>query len=198
MSYGIKNTIAMKILIKNMVSTRCIIVVKSTFEELNIPYDSIELGEVEISEDIPEEKLRCLDNNLRSFGLELLENKKTSIVEKIKQTVIELVHDSDKEMKVTLSTFLSKKLNYSSTYLSNIFLETEGITIREFFIANKIEHVKKLLLNDNLNLNEISWITKYSSVSHMANQFKKRTGLAPLQFKHLQKSNHHSLEQVRN
>jgi YesN/AraC family two-component response regulator len=186
----------MIILIKNMVSARCIMVVKAILAELNIPYDYLELGELETSENIPDEKLRLLDNHLNAFGLELLENRKNLIVEKIKQVILELVRDQDEEIKVTLSDYLSQKLNYNSIYLSNIFSEAEGISIKKFYINKKIEHVKNLLLNDNINLKEISWKTKYSSVPHLSNQFKKTTGVAPLQFKHMQMKHSHSSEQV--
>ena len=179
----------MKILIKNMVCTRCIMVVNSALTELEIPYESLELGEVETSENIPEEKLKLLDSYLRPFGLELKENKKNILVEKIKSAVIALVHDSEEQTKVNLSDYLSHKLNYNSTYLSSLFSETQGTSIEKFFITNKIEHVKELLVNDGLNLKEISYITKYSSVAHLSYQFKKTTGLAPSQFRQLQNQN---------
>ena len=179
----------MKILIKNMVCTRCIMVVNSALTELEIPYESLELGEVETSENIPEEKLKLLDSYLRPFGLELKENKKNILVEKIKSAVIELVHDPEEQTKVNLSDYLSHKLNYNCTYLSSLFSETQGTSIEKFFITNKIEHVKELLVNDGLNLKEISYITKYSSVAHLSYQFKKTTGLAPSQFRHLQNKN---------
>lgn len=186
----------MKILIKNMVCTRCMMVVNSALDELEIPYESLELGEVETSENISEQKLKLLDSYLRPFGLELKENKKNILVEKIKAAVLELVNDSDEQTKVTLSDYLSKKLNYNCTYLSSLFSEIQGTSIEKFFINNKIEHVKDLLVNDGLNLKEISYRTRFSSVAHLSYQFKKTTGLAPSQFRHLQNKNRIALEQV--
>ncbi len=186
----------MKILIKNMVSNRCIMVVKSALEKLNIPYSSLELGEVDLSENISEEKLRSFDSNLRFYGLEVKEDKKSQLVEKIKSAIIELVHDSEDQTKVTLSEYLSRKLSYNCTYLSNLFSESQGTSIEKFFINNKIEHVKELLINDGLNLKEISYRTSYSSVAHLSYQFKKTTGLAPSEYRHLQNKNRVALQHV--
>ena len=173
----------MKILVKNMVSTRCILVVKAALEELKIPYESLELGEIETSGKIPDEKMKLFDVKLRLAGLEIKEDKKYLLAEKIKSAVNELVNNSDEQMKVTLSDYLSQKLNYNSTYLSNLFSEIVGTSIEKYFIAKKIEHVKELLINEKLNLKEISYLTKYSSVAHLSYQFKKITGLAPSEFR---------------
>lgn len=168
-----------------MVSSRCIMVVKSTLEELEIPYDSLELGEVEISENISAENLKLLDNKLRKWELELKENENSLIVEKIKSAIIELANISDDDMKVTLSDYLSQKLHYNSKFLSRLFSESEGMSMEKFYISNKIKHVKELLINDNLNLKEISYITRFSSPAHLSTQFKKNTGLAPSQYRQL-------------
>jgi len=173
----------MKILVKNMVSTRCIMVVKATLEELNIQYDYVELGEIETSGIVPVEKLKLLDQHLRPLGLEVRENKKFALVEKIKASINELVHCSDEQVKITLSEYLSRTLHYNSTYLSNLFSEVTGISIEKYFIAKKIEHVKELLINEKLNLKEISYLTNYSSVAHLSYQFKKMTGFAPSEFR---------------
>lgn len=186
----------MKILVKNMVSTRCILVVKAALEELNIPYESLELGEIETIQTVNEEKMRMLDERIRPLGLELKENKKYLLVEKIKSAINELVNNSDEQMKVTLSEYLSQKLNYNCTYLSNLFSEVQGTSIEKFFIARKIEHVKELLVNENLNLKEISYMTKYSSVAHLSFQFKKITGVAPSEFRLMANKNHHTFQQV--
>jgi YesN/AraC family two-component response regulator len=180
----------MKVLVKNMVSARCIIAVRTALEKLNISYDSLELGEIETREKLSEEKLRMLDDLLRPLGLEVKEDKKFILVEKIKSSIIELVHNSDEQMKVTLSDYLSQKLNYNCTYLSNLFSEITGISIEKFFITKKIEHVQELLINENLNLKEISFITKYSSVAHLSYQFKKITGVAPSEFRMKLNKNH--------
>jgi YesN/AraC family two-component response regulator len=180
----------MRILVKNMVSARCIIAVRSALEQLNIPYESLELGEIETKDKLPEDKIVRLDQMLRPLGLEIKEDKKFILVEKIKSSIIELVHNSDEQMKVTLSDYLSEKLNYNCTYLSNLFSEVTGISIEKFFITKKIEHVKELLVNENLNLKEISFITKYSSVAHLSYQFKKITGVAPSEFRMKLNKNH--------
>ncbi|HEX2920031.1 MAG TPA: AraC family transcriptional regulator [Bacteroidales bacterium] len=173
----------MTIFVKNMVSTRCIIVVKATLEKLNISYDSVELGIVETSAIISNDKIRMLDQHLKPLGLELKENKKYALVDKIKSTILEIVNKSDDQIKITLSEYLSQKLGYNSTYLSNLFSEMQGISIEKYYISKKIEHVKRLLENDDLNLKEISYITNYSSVAHLSYQFKKITGVAPSEFR---------------
>lgn len=187
---------SMKVSVKNMVSTRCIMAVKSALEELEIPYDSVELGEVETSAIVPDEKLRKLDDNLRPIGLELQENKKNILVEKIKGAILELVQNSDEQIKVTLSDYLSQKLSYNCTYLSNLFSEAMGVSIEKFFITNKIEHVKKLLINEKLNLKEISYLANYSSVAHLSYQFKKITGLAPSEFRMMLNKNNVTLQEA--
>lgn len=186
----------MKILIKNMVSTRCILAVKSALEELNIPYESLELGEIETNQNVSEQELKLLDEWIRPLGLELKENKKYLLVEKIKSVIQEIVTNSDEQIKVTLSEYLSQRLNYNCTYLSNLFSEVQGTSIEKFFIAKKIEHVKELLVNENLNLKEISYMTKYSSVAHLSFQFKKITGVAPSEFRHRANKNHHIMQSV--
>jgi YesN/AraC family two-component response regulator len=186
----------MKILVKNMVSTRCILAVKEALESLSISYESLELGEIETSQNISEEKLKLLDERIRPLGLELKENKKYLLVEKIKTAICELVNNSDEQIKVTLSEYLSQKLNYNCTYLSNLFSEIQGTSIEKFFITKKIEHVKELLVNENLNLKEISYMTKYSSVAHLSFQFKKITGVAPSEFRLMANKNHHTFHQV--
>lgn len=173
----------MKISVKNMVSTRCIMVVKAALEELNIAYDYVELGEIEASGNVPGEKLRMLDQHLRPLGLEVRENKKYQLVDRIKEAINELVHTSDEQTKITLSEYLSHKLNYNNTYLSNLFSEVTGISIEKYFIARKIDHVKQLLVDQKLNLKEISYMTNYSSVAHLSYQFKKMTGFAPSEFR---------------
>ncbi|HLN21755.1 MAG TPA: AraC family transcriptional regulator [Bacteroidales bacterium] len=179
----------MTISVKNMVSTRCIISVKATLEKLGIEYNSVELGEIETGTNVSDEKLKVLDQQLRRIGLELRENKKYAVVEKIKSAIAELVNYTDEQMKVTLSEYISQRLNTNSTYLSNLFSEIEGISIEKYFIKRKIDHVKQLLQNDDLNLKEISYITNYSSVAHLSYQFKKITGFAPSEFRMISKEN---------
>lgn len=173
----------MTIFVKNMVSTRCIMVVKATLEKLGIDYDHVDLGIIETQLIIPDEKLKNLDIHLKQVGLELKEDKRYSVVRKIKEAVEDLISCYDEQLKITLSEYLSRRLNTNSTYLSNLFSEVEGISIEKYFIGKKIEHVKRLLSNDDLNLKEISYITNYSSVAHLSYQFKKMTGLPPSEFR---------------
>jgi AraC-like DNA-binding protein len=160
-------------------------VVKSELEKLGLHFDTIELGEVEIKDNISKEQLANLSVALKLTGLELMEDNKKILVEKIKTIIIELIHFSDEQIKINLSTYLSEKLNHNYTYLSNLFSEFKGTTIEQFYLANKIERVKELLVYDELNLTEIAWKLHYSSVSHLSNQFKKMTGLTPSHFKNL-------------
>lgn len=186
----------MKIHIKNMVCNRCKMIVKSELIKLGIDFRTIEFVEVETKQDVSQEKLKLFDKNLRQIGLELIEGSKEILAEKIKTAIIELVHYSDKQLKNNLSYYLSKKLHHNYTYLSNIFSEVKGTSIEKFFISHKIERVKELLIYDELNLKEISIITHYSSISHLSNQFKKTTGLAPLQYKNLVFKNRVPLERI--
>jgi len=168
-----------------MVCTRCKMVVKSELEKLGIHHTTIEYGETEIMEDISQEQREKLDIALRRSGLELMDDKKSILVEKIKTLIIELVHYSDKQLKINLSNYLSEKLNHNYSYLSNLFTEVKGTTIEHFYLAHKIEKVKELLVYDELNLTEIAYKMHYSSVAHLSTQFKKMTGLTPSHFKNL-------------
>ena len=161
-------------------------VVKSELEKLGLHHYRVELGETEIMEDLSPGQLKQLDIALRKTGLELMDDKKSVIVEKIKSIIIELVHYSDdSQIKVNLSDYLSDKLNHNYSHLSNLFSEVKGTTIEQFYLAHKIEKVKELLVYDELNLTEIAYKLHYSSVAHLSNQFKKMTGLTPSHFKNL-------------
>lgn len=177
----------MKISVKNMVSTRCIMAVKASLDNLHIPYEYVELGEIETRGIVTDDKLREFNQALMQLGLEVRENKKYLLVEKIKAAILDLVNNYDEQTKVTLSEYLSRRLNYNCTYLSNIFSDVTGISIEKYFISKKIEHVKELLVNKNLNLKEISYLTNYSSVAHLSYQFKKMTGFAPSEFRMMSK-----------
>lgn len=179
---------ALKIYIQNMVCIRCKMIVKSEIEKLGLHYIIIELGEAEIFEDISMEQLQLLDRGLRKHGLELMDDKKKIMVEKIKTIIIELVHCSDEQIKVNLSDYLSDKLNHNYTYLANLFSEVKGITIEKYYLNRKIEKVKELLVYDELSLTEIAYKMHYSSVAHLSNQFKKLTGLTPSHFKEIKHS----------
>jgi len=186
----------MKLYIKNMVCVRCKLVVKSELEKLGLHYSKIELGEAEIMEDISPAQLKRLDTSLRSLGLELMDDKKSVLVEKIKTIIIELVHYSDDQIKINLSDYLSKHLNHNYSHLSSLFSEVKGITIEQFYLENKIEKVKELLIYDELNLTEIAYRMHYSSVAHLSNQFKKMTGMTPSQFKNLKSRNRIALSDM--
>jgi len=168
-----------------MVCIRCQIAVKSELEKFGLHHTRVELGETEIMEDLSEEQLDNLNTSLKKIGLELLYDKKSIIVEKIKTIIIELVHFNEDQIKTNLSDYLCAKLNHNYTYLSNLFSEIKGTSIENFYLSNKIEKVKELMIYDELNLTEIAYKLHYSSVAHLSNQFKKMTGLTPSHFKKL-------------
>ena len=168
-----------------MVCIRCQIAVKTELEKFGLHHTRVELGETEIMEDLSEEQLDNLNTSLKKIGLELLYDKKSIIVEKIKAIIIELVHFNEDQIKTNLSDYLCAKLNHNYTYLSNLFSEIKGTSIENFYLSNKIEKVKELMIYDELNLTEIAYKLHYSSVAHLSNQFKKMTGLTPSHFKKL-------------
>ena len=179
-----------------MVCIRCKMVVKSELEKLGLHYGPVELGEAEIIENISPEQLAILEIALKKSGLELMDDKKSILVEKIKTIIIELVHYSDEQIKVNLSDYISEKLNYDYTYLANLFSEVKGTTIEKFFLSHKIEKVKELIVYDELTLTEIAYRLHYSSVAHLSNQFKKKTGLTPSHFKNLRHQKRQALGNV--
>jgi len=186
----------MKLYIKYMVSLRCKLIVKEELKKLGLHDTTLDLGLVEILEDIKEEQREQLRINLLRSGLELMDDKKSILIDKIKNVIIELIHYSEEIPKVNFSDYISEKLDYDYTYLSNIFSEVKGITIQHFIIIHKIEKVKELLLYDQLNLSEISYKLHYSSVAHLSNQFKKITGLSPSFYKKLKQKRIQNLENV--
>jgi len=171
-------------------------IVKEELTKLGLHFVIIDLGMVEILEDLTQEQRDQLKTNLLRSGLELLDDKKSILIEKIKNVIIEMIHYSDEVPKVNHSDYISEKLQYDYTYLSNIFSEVKGITLQQFIIINKIERVKELLLYDELNLTEISYKLHYSSVAHLSNQFKKVTGLTPSFFKQLKQKRKGNLENL--
>lgn len=179
-----------------MVSNRCKIVVKDELKKLGLHFIVVDLGEVEIMETISTEQREQLKNALRSSGLELMDNKKAILIEKIKNAVVEMVHHSDEQIKTNFSNFLSEKLNHDYTYLANLFSEVQGITIEHFIIAHKIERIKELIIYDEMNITEIAWKMNYSSVAHLSNQFKKVTGLSPSHFKKLKDKRRSPIEEI--
>lgn len=167
-----------------MVCTRCIMVVKLELEKLDIQYVSVELGRVETIDAVSSEQTERIKIALLQSGLELMDNKRSILVERIKNVIVEMVRYSDDQLKTNFSDYLSRKLNYDYTYLANIFSDDQGSTIENFLIRHKIARVKELIDNNDLNLTEISWKLHYSSVAHLSSQFKKITGVTPSFFKH--------------
>jgi len=170
--------------------------VKEELKKLGLHYISVDLGEIEIMEDITSEQREKIKKGLHYSGLELMDDKKAILIEKIKTVIIEMVHYADEFPKTNFSDYLSKKLNYDYTYLANLFSEVTGTTIEHFIIAHKIERVKELLIYDELNLSEISYRLNYSSVAHLSAQFKKITGLTPTFFKHLKNKKRSPLDNL--
>ena len=173
----------MKLYMRNMVCIRCKMSVEQELKKLYLNAIIVELGEVEILESISAVQMDKLNSALLKYGLELMDGKKSILIEKIKKVIVELVHYSDEPEKINFSNYLSEKLNHNYTYLANLFSETVGVNIEQYIISHKIERVKELLVYDELSLTEISYKLHYSSVAHLSNQFKKITGLTPSYFK---------------
>ena len=179
-----------------MVSARCKAVVKNELIKLGIHYSEVDLGEVDIPDKISDWQKGQLKAALLRSGFELLDDKKSVLIQQIKNIIITLVHHSEEPLVTKLSEHLSQKLNRDYTYLANLFSEVQGITIEKFFISHKIERVKELLVYDELTLTEIAYKLHYSSVSHLSTQFKKVTGLTPSHFKGLRNKKRIMLEDL--
>ncbi len=186
----------MKLHIKYMVSIRCKLIVKAALDGLGLQYGVVDLGEVEVKEPLTAQQRDHLKIVLLKSGLELMDDKKAILIEKIKNIIVEMVHYADELPKTKNSDYIGEKLDHDYTYLANLFSEATGITIEQFIIAHKIERVKELLLYDELNLTEISYKLNYSSVAHLSTQFKKVTGLTPTFFKQLKRKRRIALENV--
>lgn len=182
--------------IKNMVCNRCIMVVQSELNELGLNLLEIKLGEVTLETEPTSAQKATLENKLNKLGFEVIDNKKGRIIEKIKNAIIDQVHYQDNASKINLSDLLNEKLNHDYNYLSNLFSEVEGTTIEKYFIAQKIEKVKELLVYDEFSLSEIAFRLNYSSVAYLSNQFKKVTGLTPSHFKKIREEKRKPLDQV--
>lgn len=179
-----------------MVSNRCKMVVKEELRKLGFHFIFVDLGEIEIMEDLSSEQLDQLRIVLHDTGLELMDNKKAILIEKIKTAIIEMVHDSNDLIKINHSDYISEKIRMDYTYLSNIFSEVKGITIQQYIIIHKIEKVKELIMYGELNLTEIAYQLNYSSVAHLSNQFKKTTGLSPSHYKKLKDKHRSPIEEI--
>jgi AraC-like DNA-binding protein len=175
----------MNLFIKNMVCNRCKMVVRSTLVDLGLTPVRVELGEVELQEeDIAAVKTELVAQ-LEEMGFELLDDKRTRTIERVKNVITEIIQNKDNRMDYTLSHYLQEELNQDYSTLSHLFSEVEGITIEKYYILQKIEKVKELLVYDELTLSEIADQLHYSSVAYLSNQFKKVTGLTPSHFKKL-------------
>jgi len=193
---GLKSN-SMDFYIKNMVCNRCIMVVQQVFERLGYPPVRIALGEVETAQPLADEALTELRKNLTGFGFELIDDTKSQLIEKIKTLVIELIrYKKEETIKVNYSAYIESKLNRDYTYLSNLFSDVTGVTIEKYFINQKIERVKELLVYDELTLSEIAFELGYSSAPALSAQFKKVTGLTPKHFRQIKDNKRIPLDKV--
>jgi AraC-like DNA-binding protein len=181
-----------------MVSNRCKLAVKEELRKLGIHFIIVDLGEVETMEDLSTEQRTRFNSALLELGLELMDDGKAILIEKIKAAIIEMVHYRQDLIKTNFSVYISEKLDHNYTYLAKLFSEVQGITIEQFIIAHKVERVKELIIYDELNMTEIAWKMNYSSVAHLSNQFKKMTGLTPTQFKQLKSRDRTNIEEIGN
>ncbi len=186
----------MKLIIKNMVCNRCKMAVKAELEMLGLHPLLVDLGEVEIEEQLSDEEMVSVHKSLQQYGFALIDNKKTQLVEKVKNSIVELVHYSDEEIKINFSKYISLKLHYDYSYLSSLFTESENISIEKYFIAQKIERAKELIMYDEFSLSEIAFKLYYRSVSHLSKQFKKVTGFTPTHFKRLKQNVRQGIENL--
>lgn len=182
--------------IKNMVCNRCIMAVENELDKLRLKVEAIKLGEVTLEKVLSEEEKTKLEKALIALGFEIIDDKKSKIIERIKNLIIEVVHRQNNAIKTNLSDVLSDKLHQDYNYLSNLFSEVEGQTIEKYFIAQKIEKVKELLVYDELTLSEIAFRLNYSSAAYLSNQFKKVTGLTPSHFKKVREKKRKPLDEV--
>lgn len=169
--------------IKNMVCNRCKMVVKSELEKLGYNPIHVDLGEVTLENELSNQEKALIDKTLHLVGFSIIDDKKSRLIEKIKTLIVELVHHNNNELRTNLSDYLSSQLHHDYKYITTLFTEVEGTTIEKYFIAQKIERVKELLVYDELSLSEIAYLLNYSSVAHLSAQFKKVTGLTPSHFK---------------
>lgn len=179
-----------------MVSARCKMVVKEELKKLGLHFIVVDLGEVEIMENISPEEREQLKIAFQNDGFELMDDKRAVLIEKIKNAIVQMVHYTDDPIKINFSDYLSEKLNHDYTYLANLFSEVQGTTIEQFVINHKIERIKELIIYDELNITEIAWKMNYSSVAHLSNQFKKMTGLSPSHFKQLKVKRRSPIEDI--
>ena len=179
-----------------MVSTRCKMVVKDILRKLGYHFILVDLGEVEVMEELSVEQLSELKKSLHSVGLELMDNKKAILIERIKIVIVELVHYAEDLPAIKFSDYLSQKLNHDYTYMANLFSEVQGTTIEQYMIGHKVERIKELIIYGELNITEIAYKMNYSSVAHLSSQFKKVTGLSPSHFKNLKEKKRNPINEI--
>lgn len=179
-----------------MVCIRCKMMVKDELTRLGLHFSAVELGEVDVLEELSAVQVESLRQALLKSGLELMDDKKSVLIQKIKNLIVEVVHYSEEPLAIKFSVYLSEKLNHDYTYLANLFSEVQGTTINKFLIAHRIERVKELLVYNELSLTEIAYRMQYSSVAHLSAQFKKVTGLTPSYFKQLKEKRRNMLDNV--
>jgi AraC-like DNA-binding protein len=179
-----------------MVSKRCRIMLKEEMQKLGLHFVILDWGEVDVMEELTEGQLQLLSDGLKDSGLELVDNKKAILIEKIKNIITQVIHQSDEPLKINFSDYLSEKLNYNYTYLANLFSEVQGTTIEQYIIVHKVEYIKELMVYGELNLTEIAYKMNYSSVAHLSNQFKKVTGLSPSHFNKLREVRYQTADKM--
>jgi len=179
-----------------MVSNRCKVAVKEELKKLGLHFIILDLGEVDVMEELSATELKELRIGLLNSGFELMDDRKAVLIDQIKSVIIEMVHHTDEAIKTNFSDFLSEKLDRDYTYMANLFSEVQGSTIEQFIISHKVERIKELIIYDELNMTEIAWKMNYSSVAHLSNQFKKVTGLSPSHFKQLKDKRRSPIEEV--
>lgn len=186
------------LLVKNMVCNRCVMTVESILEKATIPFQKVVIGEIHLDGEITDTQRQLLQTGLEKVGFELIETHMSGLIEKIKQNTIKKARNdvSEKENKMNLSEYLSTKLHYEYTHLSSLFSEVEGRTIENFFIEQRIEKAKELLVYGQMTLSEIAFELKYSSTAHLSSQFKKTTGLTPSHFKSVGTAKRKSLDKI--
>ncbi len=181
-----------------MVSLRCKMAVKEELKKLGLHFIVVDLGEVEIMEELVQEQREALKKGLLISGLELMDDKRAILIERIGNVITEMIHGSDELPIMNYSNHISEKLQYDYTYLSNLFSEVKGMTIQQFIIVHKVEKIKELIIYDEMNITEIAWKLNYSSVAHLSNQFKKITGLSPTHYKQLKQKTRNPIEDIGN
>lgn len=179
-----------------MVSQRCKTAVKEVLKDMGLHFVFVDLGAVETMEELSTEQFKQLKSILLELGLELMEDKKAELVQRVKQLILDMIYHNEEEMKMSFTTYLSEQTGHDYPYLSNLFLESQGVTIQQFMIIHKVERIKELIIYGELSITEITWKMNYSSVAHLSNQFKKITGLTPTHFRQLKEKRLQTMMEV--